>query len=347
MAHERTVVVFGAGAVGCYLGGRLALGSEHAAVTLIGRAATRDAIDAQGLVIVEGEQLPRPPVRVLIDGEPFSADLVLLTVRTHDVAAAIPAVKHLLKPDGVVVGFQNGLGSDELLAAALGADRVAAGTLTVAVRSSTPGTVTRVGDSGGIALAPLTGELPAWLPALLATTGLPLDCLADYRSLRWSKLLLNMLGAASSAILDVDMRTVVGNPRVFAVERTAFLEAARVMRALGVRPQALPGYPVPLVYQLMRLPPLLPRLVLGPRLARSRGGGSPMMRSELARGRTEVAAMHGAVATAAATVGVRAPVNKALASLVERLAAHPEERGVYRENPDALLRYIADRGAPV
>jgi 2-dehydropantoate 2-reductase len=347
MAHERRVVVFGAGAVGGYLGGRLALGSERTTVSLIGRAATRDAIDAHGLTILEGDQRTSASVRALTAGDAESADLVLLTVRTHDLPAAIPAAARLLTPGALVVGFQNGVGSDELLTEAFGADRVVAGTLTVAVRSTTPGTVARIGDSGGIALAPLSRELPAWLPALFATTGLPLACLPDTRSLRWSKLLLNMLGAASSAILDVDMRTVVGDPRVFGVERAAFLEATRVMDALGVRTRALPGYPVPLVRRAMQLPQPLPRLVLGRSLAQSRAGESPMMRSELARGRTEVAAMHGAVAATATSVGVMAPVNAALASLVELLAANPAVRAVYHENPEALLAYLAGSGARV
>jgi 2-dehydropantoate 2-reductase len=344
MAHDRSVVVFGAGAVGGYLGGSLALHAPRLRVTLVARESVAMAVRTHGLSIREGEVVRvAHPQAVTSVNDAVPADMVILTVRTFDVPVAIEGVERLLKVDGVVVAFQNGVGTEAFIGASLGPRRVIAGTLTAAVRTESPGKIVRAGRGGGIALAPLDGDLAPWVVEAFEPTGLPVIAMADYRSLRWSKLLLNMLGAPLSAILDVGIDRIVADARLFRIERAAFLEAVHTMSRLGISARALPGYPVPLVVRVMQLPAPVARGLLGGRLASSRGGESPTMRSEVARGRTEVGALNGAVAEAAARAGTTAPVNAALCDLVQSLTMHRDERGRYRENPAALLAYLRER----
>src|SRR5206468_12188126 len=128
--------------------------------------------------------------------------------------------------------------------------------------------------------------------------------------------------------------------RIFPVEQRAFNEASHVMDLQHVAAVSLPGYPVPLVRRLMRLPFGLPRTLVGSRLARSRGGGSPQMRSDLQRRKTEVGALHGAVVRGALSLDIETPVNRALAALVEELSATPKRQSEFRGKPDALLAYL-------
>jgi len=65
----------------------------------------------------------------------------------------------------------------------------------------------------------------------------------------------------------------------------------------------------------------------------------------MARGKTEVGSFNGAIAQAAKEVGIAAPVNQALATLTEQLAAHPELRDEYRGNVQALISYLNERRA--
>jgi 2-dehydropantoate 2-reductase len=169
----------------------------------------------------------------------------------------------------------------------------------------------------------------------------------DYRSLRWSKLLLNMLGAATSAILDMDMAELAANPDLFRLEQLAIREAGRVMDARKIRTVSLPGYPVPLLRLAMRWPRLLAQRAVARRLAGARRGRSPTARADIERGRSEIPFLNGAVAAAAGRLGLRAPVNAALTELVEELLIHPELRAQFRGRPERLLEYMRGRGVRV
>jgi 2-dehydropantoate 2-reductase len=347
MEPERSVVVYGAGAVGCYLGAKLATRS-NTRVTLVGRPTLQDAVEDRGLILREGEIETIAPVTVVTSSASLPpADLVVLTVRTFDVAAALPDLRALVGEHGMLIAMQNGVGTEEELAV-LGRDRFLVGTLTSSVGMSEAGIVAQFSRGGGIALATMTAaSVPASVVDLFTTAGLTTVTIENYRSLRWSKLLLNMLGAAQSAILDMDIGLLIEHPALFRVEQLALREAGRVMDALDIDTVALPGYPVPLVRRVMRLPRRLAQPLLAPRLARSRGGRSPTMRADMARGKTEVATLNGAVAKAAAEAGLRAPVNAALAELTEQLAANPEPRETFRGQPERLLAFLRVRGINV
>jgi len=348
MEPDRSIVIFGAGALGGYLGGKLASRATRVSVTLVARQPVVDAVAARGLVVREstGDEPSHPQVVTTTANLP-PADVVLLSTRAYDVMASIPEIGHVLAPDGVAIAMQNGVGTEEYVGSALGRERVIAGTLTAAVRTLEPGVIMRAGSKGGIALAPMDGSIPKSILDLFASTGLQTTAVKDYRSLRWSKLLLNMLGAATSAILDVNIEKVAGDSRIFKIEQRAFREAVRVMDALGIKTARLPGYPIRLTRTAMRLPGPLPRLLVGERLKRSRGGQSPLMRSDLMRGKTEVRWLNGAVADVAERIDLEAPVNEALAELIEELAANPALREDFRDNPDTLLTHLRGRNVDI
>jgi len=351
MTAGRSIVIFGAGAVGGYLGAKLILGDSAGAIALVSRQSVVEAVRSEGLRLREaGESKVARPMATSSAADLPPCDLVILTVRAYDVERSLPEVRALLDDGGLLLAMQNGVGSEELLADAFGRDRVLAGALTASAGMEQPGIITRYSKQGGVALSTMSGApVPRWISAAFQDTGLPTIILADYRSLRWSKLLLNMIGAATTAILDIDMTTLVNNADLFRVEQLAFREAVRVIDAQHIQTVRLPGYPVPLMRLVMKLPRRLARRLLGPRIGAARGGRAPTMRADMARGRTEVTFLNGAVAEAAYRLGIRAPVNAALSTLTLELSQHPERREEFSGRPDALLDYIDSRfkrGAP-
>jgi 2-dehydropantoate 2-reductase len=348
MGAERSILIFGAGSVGGYLGGKLAA-ITSLRLTLLGRPRLVKAIQGRGLIVREAgvESVSHPQAEsAIVDGCSF--DLVMLTVRTYDVAGALPDVKRALGETGLVLAMQNGIGTEEDLADSLGQDRLVAGTLTVRPGMDEPGVVTRYSRSGGVALAGMSSSpVPAWIVEAFRATGLPTVLIDDYRSLRWSKLLLNMLGAATSAILDIDVQELVANSQLFRLEQLAFREAGRVMDAQGIKTVALPGYPVPLGRVVMRLPRPLAQRLIGPRMSRARGGHSPGMRGDLKRGKTEIDSYNGAIARAAHALGLRAPVNAALTSLTHELTQHIDRRQAFRGNIPEFLTYMRSHGVRI
>ncbi len=133
--------------------------------------------------------------------------------------------------------------------------------------------------------------------------------------MKWSKLIANLVGNATGAILDMDPGAIYRDPAGFDVDRRQLLEARTVMRRLGARPVDLPGAPIrPLLFGL-RLPAALGRPVLARAIGGARGGKSPSLRLHVRGGDgfqpqpgpTEVRWLNGAVDREATAFGLGAP----------------------------------------
>ena len=116
--------------------------------------------------------------------------------------------------------------------------------------------------------------------------------------MKWSKLLTNLTGNATSAILDEPVSTLFADRRLYEVEIAVLRECLAVMAALGFRPVDLPGTPV---RALALAASRLPRFIAQPALTRALGGGRgdkmPSFHIDLhgGRGQTEVRFLNGAV----------------------------------------------------
>jgi 2-dehydropantoate 2-reductase len=320
----RRVAVLGAGAVGTLLGGLLA--ASGADVVLLDPRVP----DAGGEIVIHEPDGRRIAALVRRAGAPAELDappdLVVLAVKTFDLAGALDDLRAW--PDAPVLTIQNGVGAEDLVAAARPGVPHVAGSLTAPVERVGPHEVQWRGR-GGIGLAPVAGavdRLVAGLVVAFTGAGLPADRIADARAMKWSKLLANLVGNALSALADRDPSAVYADPALFDLERRQLLEALAVMRALGIRPVALPGANVPLLAFGIRLPGSLSRLALRRVVVGARGGKSPSLRLHLrggAEGPSEVAWLNGAVARAGHAHGVPTPVNAALAALVDAATVDP------------------------
>ena len=100
------VAVMGAGAVGCYYGGMLALAGVP--VTLIGRASHVDAIAREGLTIVRADRRDVVRVEAATDAAAVAdAAVVLVSVKSPDTVSAAMAMKPHLRHGAAVVSLQN------------------------------------------------------------------------------------------------------------------------------------------------------------------------------------------------------------------------------------------------
>jgi len=305
------VYVVGAGAVGRYLGELL-------------RGTGNDVVYA-----------PRDLAAV----EPYAADLAIVAVKAYDTAGAIETLRRALgdAPSAAIVTPQNGVGNEEALAAAFGADAIVACALTVPVETDRDGKPLAA-NGGGIAFAPVGATAHNWVLATFGATGLPVTAASDYRSLKWSKLALNVVANASCAILNVLPERLVHSGDAFELELRQIREVRAVMRALGIASIDLPRYPVRALQGVASLPASVARIILANRIAGARGRKPPSLLLDLRamRNRTEVDVLNGAVARAARTAGIKAPVNTVFARIVSDIAHMPQLWAKYRERPDAL-----------
>lgn len=337
------VLVVGAGAVGSFLGGTLAAAGQD--VILLRRRVP--AVRAESLTLRDTDGRDRVVTVTSVGSAgdvPRSPALILLAVKMPDVPTALEVAATW--PEATILAVQNGVGVDDLIVSQRATGGIIAGSLTASI--ATDGSAIRRLSRGGIGLAGVRGDVDAESDALVvafAAGGLRARRYPDARAMRWSKLLANLVANATSAILDMDPAEIYGDPGLFAIERRQSREALRVMRALGLRPVALPGADTRLIALAARLPAAIVRPVMRRVVAAGRGGKSPSLRTGLATGTgpTEVDWLNGAVARAASTIGRRAPVNARLAELVEACVADPDRRAWFRRRPDRLLEVLAER----
>jgi 2-dehydropantoate 2-reductase len=214
-----------------------------------------------------------------------------------------------------------------------------AGSLTASVERAADGTIHWL-RPGGLGLAAVRATRP--IIGLAATTftasGLDVRRFEDAQAMKWSKLVANLVANATSAILDMDPAAIYGDARLFGVERDQLREALAVMRGRGLRVVDLPGARVRLLARATAMPAALSQAALSRVVGSARGGKDPSLRAAIDRGGiSEVGWLNGAVARAATDLGIAAPVNTALASLVEEATGDPEGRAWFRGRPDRLL----------
>lgn len=336
-------LIVGARAIGSLVGHKLARAGNE--VTLVGREWYVAAVSARGLGLEEGGQVTwltdlRAVTRVGdVADEPF--DLILFTMKAYDTAAAAEQVAPLARQGIPILIVQNGVGGEETAAEVLGDAAILSAVITLSVEVLEPGLVRLATSRGGLGLAPTTPDQSLeGLAMVFQEAGFRTAIYPDHRAMKWSKLLLNIIANASSAILDMSPDKVVADGRLFALERTAFREAMMVMRALGLRPVSLPGYPVPLfAWAIPSLPGFLLRPIFRRFTVRGRGGKTPSLHIDLSRGKgkSEVEYLNGAVVRHAQELGLDVPANRALYSVLMGIVQGEIPWGEYRSRPERLL----------
>jgi len=116
------ICIYGAGSIGCYLGGRILAGGSD--VSFIGRARIADQLRSQGITLSRHDDscwhLPRERVDVSTDAATVAAaDLVLVTVTSAATPTAAAELANLLRASMIVVSFQSGVDNADVLRVAL------------------------------------------------------------------------------------------------------------------------------------------------------------------------------------------------------------------------------------
>jgi 2-dehydropantoate 2-reductase len=310
------VYVVGRGAVGSFLGGKL---------------------EAIG---VEVAYAPRSLDAVT----PYDADVAIVATKAYDTDGAITTLrKAIAYPEKCVfVSPQNGVGNEEKLAAAFGANNVVAAALTVPVDRDRDGHASAAKEGGGLAFAPVGDSAFNWLTATFASSGIRVAVLSDWRALKWSKLALNVVANASCAILNVLPARMVHFEKIFTLEIRMIREVGAVMAAMKIKPIDLPRYPVRALLASASLPSPVARTVMGARIAGGRGTKPPSLLLDLRAGKpqTEVDWLNGAVAAAGQQYGVATPVNSVYTRVLDDIAHMPQLWAKYRERPEALVAEV-------
>lgn len=296
------IAILGSGGVGGYFGGRLAAGGAE--VAFMARGAHLAALRTGGLRIESPQGNLHLP-RVDATDDPAAVgpvDVVFFTVKLYDTEAAVRMLPPLIGPDTLVVPFQNGVDSVDVLSRAVGRDHVAGGTAYIAAVVAEPGLV-RHTTMGRLIFGALDGARSPLLEQLLeacrrggfdATLSRHID--VDI----WAKFVRLTVFSAMTAVTRCPVGPLLADPELSAMMRAALLESIAVARARGV--------PLP----ENTLDDIERATVALPPNARS------SMLEDLERGRPlELPWLSGAIVRIAAEVGIDAPIHRFIATVLK------------------------------
>jgi 2-dehydropantoate 2-reductase len=337
-----TDLVVGGGAVGTLIAGSLAAGGREVAIVRRSKGggptpAEITVVDPAGARTVASVTEVGGPADLAA-----APELIVFAVKMFDLTAA--AASCSVWPLAASFTVENGVGAEEIVAGVRPRAALLAGSVTASVELAGPGTVIRL-NRGGIGLAPVRGDVEPLIADLIrafAAAGLRSARVGDAAAMKWSKLLANLVGNASSGIIDSSPAELYAAPALFALERRQLLEALAVMRRLGLSPQAIPGADIRLLAAAIRLPPIVSRPILRRIVGGARGGKDPSLRvhAQSGEGPSEVDWLNGAVAAAATDLGGTAPVNRCLTELFHEVLEDPARRDWFHGRPDRLVEAL-------
>ena len=321
------ILVFGTGSVGGYLGGQLANAGHQ--VTLIVRDPAATAIQENGLTIIEdGTSFTVHPIIVNTLRQAFLEtcfyDAILVCVKSYDIETALNELVAFCPNPPVIITLQNGIGIEELFVKEFGEERIIAGSLTTPLSRESNHAITVQRSDRGLALAPTKArqKISQWVD-LFESGGIDTTAVKSYQSMKWSKALLNMVGNATSAILNRHPKVIYGNGPTFRMEKAMLKEMLAIMDKQKIKAIDLPGTSTKqLVFALKRLPNAIVQPILTRIVSSGRGEKMPSFHIDLTARKedNEVRYHNGAVAEYGRRLDVATPVNDALNDIVLKLA---------------------------
>jgi 2-dehydropantoate 2-reductase len=330
------VGVFGAGAIGCYVGGRLlAAGTD---VTFVGRASVAEGLE-RGLVLSDqsGARTAIPRERVRFELEPpalLACDLVFVTVKSSATEQAGKELSSVLGPKAIIVSLQNGVKNAARLRGVLGDHpRVLGGMVPFNVTRTADGRFHR-GTSGPIVIEDRSGE-GAEIASLLARAEVAAHATRDIEGVLYGKLLFN-LNNALNALAGVPLKQELLDPGYRALLADSITEGRRVLAAAGIIPRAS-GRMLPSVAAFaLRLPTWLFQRVAQAMVAIDAEARSSMYDDLDRRRPTEIDELNGEIVRLGAAHGIETPVSSAIVRLVKEAEARAE--GSPRLSAEAIRR---------
>lgn len=340
------VLSIGAGAIGTYIGGSLALHNHQ--VVFVEQPAVTAELRSRGLSLKLGDEEHHIPAPLVVAGMeealplgPF--DVALFALKSYDTQTVIQALLPYADKLPPILCLQNGVDNEVLLGEAFGTQNVLPGTVTSAVGRRGAGDII-LERKRGMGLA-ASHELSPRLVEALNAAGLNARLYARAADMKWSKMLTNLLANATSAILDMTPAEIFAHPGLFQLEITQLREALKVMSKNGIHTVDLPGTPVVALTIAVRGMPLsVARPLLSRSVGSGRGAKMPSFHVDLhsGRGKSEVGYLNGAVVRYGQKTGVHTPVNRMLNDILQALTDGSLPMDSYTRQADKFLAKLKE-----
>ncbi|UFS90433.1 2-dehydropantoate 2-reductase [Bradyrhizobium daqingense] len=314
MFTDRPIVVAGAGAIGCFVGGMLAASGRR--VALLVRPRVKTEIERFGLRLTDFNgsetRLGAGQLALSEDASIFhSAGIVLVTVKSADTGDVANQIAQHAPRDAVIVSLQNGIGNVAVLRERLDGRRVLAGMVPFNVISMGEGRFHR-STSGDIHV----GADEANTALALSVPGLAVRASRDIAGVQWGKLIIN-LNNALSALSDMPLAAQLASRHWRRLFADQMAEGLAALKAAGITPVSATPIPMGWTPALLRLPDTIFNAILGRTMKIDPEARSSMWQ-DLKQGRkTEIDYLQGAVIALAEQNNVDVPLMRRIVALIK------------------------------
>jgi 2-dehydropantoate 2-reductase len=254
-----------------------------------------------------------------------AADLAVILVDSNATQAAAQVAAGVLKSDGAALTLQNGIGNVEILTAALGAQRLMAGTTYNSAARVKPGHVlhsnigeTTIGETDGRSSARIET-----VARMLREAGLPVEVSNTVMGHIWMKFVLNAAINPVSAMTGLRPGEIARVAEARELMKRVLDEILAVIAAKGVRlPLDDPrGHVLDHAWERYNRPSMLQHIEEGRR--------------------TEIDALNGALLREADALGVPCPYNRAVVLAIKAIEARNTARAKMPNVDEAALEAAA------
>ncbi len=334
------ILIVGIGAIGTLLG--VALEKSGNDVVFYDRKSRIDSLTEKGLsLIVNGrtKTIKQPQTLDSLELQPQPFDFAVLCVKSYNTADFLSVCPESLFKR--LVTIQNGIGNEELLAEKFGISSIVSASLTLPVAKVGQDIVEIANNKGGIAFAcPDTSVNCSDIAGIFRKAGFAVVECADFREMKWSKLMLNVMANAISAITGMTMSEIFDNRKMTVIEKNVIVEILALMKKMSIKPIDLPGYPVKAMAMMFAsFPPTFIEIVMSfAQRNMSRGTKMPSLFIDLESGCgfSENDVLNGAVYKEAQKLGLEAKANEFLFKTLDNIVSGKLSKSDYRDDPDKL-----------
>ena len=311
------IAIFGAGSIGCYLGGQLAHAGAN--VTFIGRQRFKTEIETHALTLThfERDDITLSPEAFSFSLDPkdiSSADIILLTTKSQDTAEAAKSIAAYASSEAIIISFQNGVSNPEILQQAL-SQTILGAVVPFNVTGTGPGHF-HCGTEGDLTVQKIDDPRLKILQNLFAESGQGIVISDNILAVQWGKLLVNLNNAFNTltggtlreGLLQRDYRKALA----LVVE-----EGLSVLQGAGIEPAAFGKADAAKMIKILRLPNFIYNIIIN-KIVKIDAAARSSMLDDLEMGRvSEIDYLQGEIVRLADKTGQSAPYNKIIYDMVD------------------------------
>ena len=231
----KQILMVGAGSVGGFFGAHLAKSNPN--VSFLLRPKTLAAVKQNGLTIrsAKGSFTVHPPAASDPRDLP-QPDLIILSVKAYDLDEVLNQIEPVLTDQTVILTLQNGVDTEDRIAARLQRDCVVGGVAFIYSKIAAPGVIDHY-KKGAVAIGEMMGHQSPRLLAiadLFKQAGIPCQLTDDVRRSKWEKMCWNCVFNPLTVIVDDKVAKTLEHPEMLRVIHQIVEEVAAVAASVKV-----------------------------------------------------------------------------------------------------------------